>query len=484
MKALRFTLITLIVSFGLTSIFAQNQGVAINTDGSQADPSAMLDVKSISGGVLVPRMQQSERDLISSPATGLLIYQNDNIPGFYYYDGSVWQMMLIGADGDWTISDNNMYNNNSGSVGIGTSSPGGKLDVAGHIWQTSTGGSIFLGEGAGENDNLLLNANVFIGYHTGQNNINGNNNIGIGGDALLANTSGNKNIAIGNAALWFNGAAENNISIGHSSSANNIDGNFNTVLGTWAYKAFQHSSCNTAIGFNALGDLEAIPWAMGFYSGDRLTAVGYEALFNNQDGIRNTGTGYLALYENKSGSDNTAIGYNAGPTADNLDNTGAFGNGAVPTASNYIHIGNTSIAWIGGQQNWSTYSDERFKKNINENVTGLDFILKLRPVSYQWDIQKLDSYIGTPEDIYESDAMKNARATQEAKVYNGFLAQEVEQAAIETGFNFSGLQVPANEKTPYSLRYAEFVVPLVKAVQELAQENKRLKARIEELEKE
>lgn len=54
------------------------------------DPSAQLDVSSTSKGVLVPRMSLSDRGLIGSPAEGLLIYQTDNKPGFYYYNGSAW----------------------------------------------------------------------------------------------------------------------------------------------------------------------------------------------------------------------------------------------------------------------------------------------------------------------------------------------------------------------------------------------------------
>ena len=483
MKTLKITIISIFVFLGATALNAQNEGVAINTDGAQADASAMLDIKSTAAGLLVPRMSEAQRNAINggNPATSLLIYQTNNTPGYYYYDGTIWQMIGGGADTDWTISGNNMFNNNSGNVGIGTSTPGGKLDVAGHIWQTGTGGSIFFGENAGASDDLSNNANIFIGYQAGQSNSDGENNIAIGGNALLANGTGDKNIAIGNSTLWFNGSAEDNISIGHSSSSSNTGGSYNTVLGTWAFKAFQNSNDNTAIGFNALGDLEPIPWAMGLYSGNRLTAVGYEALFNNQDGIRNTAIGYKAAYENKSGSNNTAIGYNAGPTGTGFSNTTSLGVGAVPTASNRVHVGNTTVAWIGGQVGWSTYSDERFKKNVNDNVPGLDFILKLRPVTYQWELNKLDEYTGTPEDIYDDENLANARTEHEAKVYTGFLAQEVEQAAQLTGYDFSGVTAPANEQTPYSLSYAEFVVPLVKAIQEQQAIIEELKAEIDKL---
>src|SRR6185295_20042693 len=52
--------------------------------------SSLLDVTSTSLGVLVPRMTKTQRDAIVSPATGLLIFQTNSTPGFYYYSGTVW----------------------------------------------------------------------------------------------------------------------------------------------------------------------------------------------------------------------------------------------------------------------------------------------------------------------------------------------------------------------------------------------------------
>lgn len=82
-------------------LFALNtnaQSVAINNDGTTAHASAILDLKSTNQGVLVPRMTASQRGLIASPATGLMVYQTDAPAGFYFYNGTSWTT-LNGTNG-------------------------------------------------------------------------------------------------------------------------------------------------------------------------------------------------------------------------------------------------------------------------------------------------------------------------------------------------------------------------------------------------
>jgi hypothetical protein len=83
-----------LLAFTLVSVFITNaafsQGMSINTTGTAANASAMLDVTSTTQGVLVPRMTAAQKTAISSPATGLMIFQTDGTAGFYYYTGSVW----------------------------------------------------------------------------------------------------------------------------------------------------------------------------------------------------------------------------------------------------------------------------------------------------------------------------------------------------------------------------------------------------------
>lgn len=94
-------LLTAIVLIAVTPFIAAAQSLSINTDGSAASASAMLDVKSTTKGLLVPRMSRTERDAIAAPATGLLIFQNapDSL-GYYYYNGNAWTWLLSNSNTD------------------------------------------------------------------------------------------------------------------------------------------------------------------------------------------------------------------------------------------------------------------------------------------------------------------------------------------------------------------------------------------------
>ena len=150
------------------------------------------------------------------------------------------------------------------------------------------------------------------------------------------------------------------------------------------------------------------------------------------------------------------------------------------TASNTIRIGNSSITQIGGSVAWSNLSDGRYKTNVKQNVPGLDFITKLKPVTYNWDLSKLNEGDGSP--AFASDAkLGAAREAKARKVYTGFIAQDVEAAAQQCGFEFSGVVKPENEVSQYQLAYSEFVVPLVQAVQEQQKEIEALRETVKGL---
>jgi hypothetical protein len=119
----------LLTFFVVCTMFAGAQSAAITTDGSNAHASSMLDVKSTNKGMLIPRMTTAQRTAIASPAKGLLVFDNDT-GDFWFYNGTAWVSLTSGGPVNvWSKNGNNIQNNNSGNVGIGTSAPVARLTV-------------------------------------------------------------------------------------------------------------------------------------------------------------------------------------------------------------------------------------------------------------------------------------------------------------------------------------------------------------------
>jgi len=309
--------------------------------------------------------------------------------------------------------------------------------------------------------------NIFIGYHaayasTGSGNYK--DNIFIGDSTGLINGS-YSNIFIGNNAGQNNTQYEN-IYIGNNCAKNAYAGQYNTYVGT-------------NIGINSSGSLNTFignACAKNNTTGQYNVFVGTSSGFVNTTGVNNVFVGEYAGGMNVTGKNNTFIGHNALSWTDSIVNSIAIGHSAYVSGDNTARIGNTSMISIGGYANWTALSDKRFKKNIQENVAGLDFILKLKPVTYNIDMKKLNRFVGDKTDSYNKE--------KEDIIYTGFLAQDVEEVAKDLGYEFSGIDAPKNEKDHYGLRYATFVVPLVKAVQEQQEIIENQKAELDFLKQE
>jgi len=187
--------------------------------------------------------------------------------------------------------------------------------------------------------------------------------------------------------------------------------------------------------------------------------------YSNTDGDYNSFFGVEAGYGNTTGVQRTAVGWSANSTITNLYNNTGLGYNADCTASNQVRIGNSGVTSIGGYTNWTNISDSRFKKNVQEDVKGLDFIMALRPVSYNLDLHGVENFFADHYGEQPAETLPG-QYDKESIRYSGFVAQEVEAVAKAVGYDFSGVDAPKNSDDFYGLRYAEFVVPLVKAVQE------------------
>ena len=315
------------------------------------------------------------------------------------------------------------------------------------------------------------NLNTAVGYQSLFENETGIQNTAIGARALYFSNSGDNNTALGYNALYNNSDGDDNTAVGNFTLSNNTNGNANTAIGRQAL-FFNTQNFNTAVGYQALysnsggTNNSSIGYQAGYFtsSGSFNSFLGNQAFYNNSTGVKNVGIGASAGLANTSGSFNIAIGEGSNFTLNNLQNAVAIGYTSVVDAFNSVRIGNTSMVSIGGQVGWSTFSDRRVKTNFQEDVPGLLFITKLRPVSYNYNLSKEAELLGVTDTSnwtgkYDIEKIR----------FTGFIAQEVDSAANSIGYSFSGVD---KQGKIVGLRYQEFVVPLVKSVQELYLESK------------
>jgi hypothetical protein len=303
-------------------------------------------------------------------------------------------------------------------VGIGTASPNEQVEITGNLRlpsTTSTAGIIKSG------DYTLIHTygsyNFFAGVGAGNLTMTGFYNTANGASSLYSNTTGYQNTASGEGSLYSNTTGSSNTANGLYSLRSNTTGSSNTASGA------------SSLYYNTTGSLN--------------TASGAGSLYYNTTGNYNTAFGTYAgigpWWSNTTGSNNTFIGYMAASSAADLTNATAIGNGAIVDASNKVRIGNDSVTVIGGAVAWSNLSDIRAKKNIRDLSLGLDFITSLKPIEY---------------NMKEGDD----------RIHLGFSAQDIE-AILGNKYSILGRGEDKDHKL--SLRYTDFIAPLVKAVQEL-----------------
>ena len=212
---------------------------------------------------------------------------------------------------------------------------------------TNNGSSLFVGEGAGTNDDSSNNQNVGIGYFSLNFNTIGSQNTSIGNSSMYRNINGVLNTAMGSSAMQFNSSGTGNTAIG----ANSLF--FNTLGNT-----------NIALGSSSL---------LGNVSGNDNIGIGPSALTNNQTGNRNIAIGNQSGSIQTDLSDNISIGNNAGNSETN-SNRLYIENSASTTPLIYGEFDN-DILGVNGSLGVGTQAPGAPLHIINEGTSGVQNIV-------------------------------------------------------------------------------------------------------------
>jgi len=258
-------------------------------------------------GYALPTIDGLNGDVLTTDASGNVTWQPPSGGGIDA-DGDLWPAGMDADDSDFNVKFPSQINdlNNDTKIQLEESANENiiRFDLAGtekwamhgsRLEPMNTGHSLFIGQGAGANDDLTNRYNVLIGDSAGYNNVIGAVNTAIGSRSLYENINGAYNTATGFRSLSHN-TESNNTAHGAVSLYKNIDGFENTVQGV-------------------------------------------AAMFENTSGSQNTAMGYYSLYNNTSGTNNTAIGYQAGISSiGNFNIYLGYQAGYNETGSNKLYI--------------------------------------------------------------------------------------------------------------------------------------------------
>ena len=343
-------------------------------------------------------------------------------------------------------------------------------------------------------NNIAIGDGVLAAKHTVDNNI------GIGQNALLSlsGSGADHNIAIGNAAgsklvkspATIGGAIKtptDNIMMGNQSSLNFKHGIQNQIIGgqnfTGVYSSNDGNDINyvTAIGYQAGEKLRSgsgdvyIGYRAGRYMGGTSSGTIYTVKQNVMIGLNCGDT-------KQQGSGLTYVGAEIVKGGDATYNETVLGYAVTGIGSNTVAIGNTSVSSIKGQVSFTTYSDERIKRNITSGSLGLEFISTLNPVRFQKEnpanypseileerytdrtkYETIDSYPYSSSYIVPADPAP----VTDNEWYNGLIAQEVSSSLSNLGIP-SDIWNTNETNGKQGIKYETLTIPLIKAVQELS----------------
>jgi len=380
------------------------------------DSSAILEIKADNKGILLPKITAAQKTAIVSPATGLIIYQTDGVAGFWYYNGSAW--VTINSAG-WKLT---------GDSGITSSNFLGTTDNKDLVVATS------------DTERIRVSSSQNVGI----NQSSPTTKLHITGTAPVIKIE--------------DGSQENKRVL-----TCDING-----IATWAPK--------TITGF-----IPDYDWVLsnGAVSGMTLSS---HICHNGKVLIGRSGTTTHHFEVSNGLTTGTTFGIGDTELITDGNNQTQFNCSLLPYADNVLYLGNTNSN-RGISQIYNTVysvngtiqtSDENLKSDVKPLNYGIDEIMKLKPVSYYWKEEKINSLV-VPQN--------------EKQLKLGLIAQEVEKIIPEVVYSESWMQKSEEEQGVFvkrksellGMNYEELLPLLVKAKQQQNEEINALKKETEEL---
>lgn len=466
-KWVNSSLIKIYIVLNLLTAYPVLAQVGIGTQ--TPDNSAILELFSTEKGLLIPRMNSTQRLAIANPANGLLVY-DENLSKLYFFDGTDWNELgregpqgpqgpkggqgdagspgangangTNGVDGQDGVGISNIVDNGNGTFTVNYTDGGNdsfSVPVGGGAgWElTGNGGTDPLTEFLGTTDaqDLIFKTQNIERLRIKQGNASGgyigvnNNNPG----ARLDVTGG---VSSTNYALRVQNSAQNNFSV-------RDDGHVfvNHELGIGTEEPDDALHIQKGLNARLIVEATAITARRRLEIGTSFTGIGPSTSFlrmNNplQDLVFITNNATAAERLRFKDNGQMILGESAGAL--------------TPMGTNRLTV--YGDVYVGGDVTATgtvSPSDGRFKKNIKNIGSGLDVVLGLRPVTYQWK----KSFTG-------------GTGMEANKKYFGFISQEVEKVFPETVIQ-KEISV-GNEKVDdfRFINQTNFTPILVKALQE------------------
>lgn len=327
---------------------AQNIGIGTSTPNA----SAALEIKASNKGLLIPRTSTASRNAIASPAKGLLVYDTST-SSFWYRNGSAW-VQVENSGKNWSLTGNAGTTNENNF--LGTTDKRSLQFKVNNIYAGAidTLNNVFIGTNAGQLNQSVGSVAIGNGAFT---TAKGGEIVAIGINSFSSNVNGIWNTAVGSYSLAAHKTGNLNTAIGYAALDHDTAGASNSAVGAFALSANKSGFNNNAFGSYVLGNND---------SGSYNTGAGSGALFSNTGGHQNSAFGRRTLYNNINGFSNVAVGSSALFTDPRPRNLVAIGDSAL-----YNNV--TDPINVGGHSNTAIGSKSLYTNNIGYQNTAIGF---------------------------------------------------------------------------------------------------------------